>query len=259
MGAAPDGGASSRSDADHHPQLVQGVLRRPPDQSGGLLHLVRRQPALHLQPSGVQGDQGHPVGHHVVHLARDPRPLGAADLLRAQPLLRLRAHGSLLQRPDQAALGTGQRAPGDRRGADGDVDGHGQGQGAVPGVDGIEHQPGGDVQDGEGERDGKRAAARDGVEREHVGRPGRREDGGRDSRAHRDRDRSPVPPPQRGAAHRADSDVEDELRSGRPLLQHAVQQAQPGGERQQAPRRPRPEVPAARPPRPMRIPTCASQ
>ena len=72
---------------------------------------VRRQVRTHLEPAGVQRHQGDPVGEHVVHLARDPGPLGHPRLLLVQLLIGLGPQGPLAQRQQQLASGPDEHAP----------------------------------------------------------------------------------------------------------------------------------------------------
>ena len=67
--------------------------------AGGARDLLRRRVRAELERAGVQAQQRDPVGEHVVHLARDPRPLGVAGLLDAQLLLGLGAAQALALAP----------------------------------------------------------------------------------------------------------------------------------------------------------------
>ena len=64
-------------------------MRAGADHRGGARDLLGRGVRAELQRAGVQAQQRDPVGQHVVHLARDARALGVADLLDAQLLLGL--------------------------------------------------------------------------------------------------------------------------------------------------------------------------
>ena len=52
---------------------------------------------------------------HVVHLARDPPPLGLARLLDVRALLGLELPRALVRAAQQVALRAREQAPGDRR------------------------------------------------------------------------------------------------------------------------------------------------
>ena len=73
--------------ADHGAQVLERLVRAGADHAGGARDLLGRRVGAELQRAGVQAQQRDPVREHVVHLARDPRPLGVAGLLDAQLLL----------------------------------------------------------------------------------------------------------------------------------------------------------------------------
>ena len=55
------------------------------------------QVGAHLEPAGVQGDQGDAVSEDVVHLAGDPGPFGQPGLLLVQLLVGLGAQHTVLE------------------------------------------------------------------------------------------------------------------------------------------------------------------
>jgi hypothetical protein len=59
--------------------------------------LVRRRFGTELERSGVEAQERDAVGEHVVHLARDSRPLLLARLLDAELLLGLGALGAVAE------------------------------------------------------------------------------------------------------------------------------------------------------------------
>ena len=68
-------------DADHAAQLVERGPRALADHAGRLGDLLGRCVGAELERAGVDGEQREAVGEHVVHLARDPPPLGRARLV----------------------------------------------------------------------------------------------------------------------------------------------------------------------------------
>ena len=83
------------------------------DHAGGLGDLLRRRVGAELERAGVQAQQRHAVGEHVVHLARDPAALGLARLLDPQPLLGLEPRRPLAQREHELAPGAREQPPAD--------------------------------------------------------------------------------------------------------------------------------------------------
>ena len=86
-GASPS--APVAQHADHGAQVLERLVGAGADHSSGTRDLLGRGVRAKLQRAGVQAQQRDPVGQHVVHLARDARALGVADLLDAQLLLGL--------------------------------------------------------------------------------------------------------------------------------------------------------------------------
>ena len=79
--------------ADHAAQLVERGPRALADHAGRRGDLLGRSVGVELERAGVDGEQREAVGEHVVHLARDPPPLGRARLVRGAVGLRAqRAH-----------------------------------------------------------------------------------------------------------------------------------------------------------------------
>ena len=70
-------------------QVLERLVCAGADHCGRARDLLGRRVRAELQRAGVQAQQRDPVGQHVVHLARDARALGVADLLDAQFLLGL--------------------------------------------------------------------------------------------------------------------------------------------------------------------------
>ncbi len=92
MSAAPGCGArsppSARTRTQHAEHLAQVVHRLRGRSRRSAAAVARtcagRRVAADLEAAGVQGDQRHLVGEHVVHLAGDARPLAEPGLLGAQ-------------------------------------------------------------------------------------------------------------------------------------------------------------------------------
>ena len=99
--------------ADHLAQLLHHRVRGGADHARGLGDLLRRRVGAELERARVQAQQRDAVGEHVVHLARDPAPLGLARLLDVQALLGLQPLGALVQRAHQLAPRAGEQAPAD--------------------------------------------------------------------------------------------------------------------------------------------------
>jgi hypothetical protein len=90
-------------DPDQVAQLVQGLAAGDPQVLGGLPgRLVR---GGHPQRPGLQHHQADPVGHHVVHLARQPAPFLGPGLLGEQVALALGPVGPVAQRLQQRVAG----------------------------------------------------------------------------------------------------------------------------------------------------------
>ncbi len=80
--------------------------------AGGALDDLGAVVRPHLETAGVQADEGDPVREHVVHLLRDPGPLGEPGLVGAQRQLRLRLFGAQAQRREEVPAGPDERAEG---------------------------------------------------------------------------------------------------------------------------------------------------
>ena len=117
-GASPSGDVAQH--ADHRPQVLQRLMGGGPDHAGRACDLLRRRVGPELQRARVQRQQRDPVREHVVHLARDPRPLGLPGLLHAQLLLRLSPLGAITQRDHELAPGADEHAPDEDAGDDHD-------------------------------------------------------------------------------------------------------------------------------------------
>ena len=68
-----------------------------------------------LERARVHAQQRQPVREHVVHLARDPPPLGLARLLDVRALLGLELLRALVRAAQEVALRAGEQAPGDHQ------------------------------------------------------------------------------------------------------------------------------------------------
>ena len=88
-------------------------MRAGADHAGRAGDLLRRRVGPELERAGVQAEQRDPVREHVVHLARDPRPLVLARLLDPQLLLGLGALGAVAQREHELAPRADEHAPRD--------------------------------------------------------------------------------------------------------------------------------------------------
>ena len=121
MSAARGGGARSSSPREPPERSTPSTSRRSSIASwavarierGGLLDPCRTGRRIDLEGAGVQRDQRHLVGQHVVHLPGDAGPLGEPGLLGAQLTFLFGPLGALTQRVDQVPAGpdvrTGQR------------------------------------------------------------------------------------------------------------------------------------------------------
>jgi len=166
------------------------------DDARGLGDLLRRRVRAELERPGVDAQQRHPVGEHIVHLAGDPPALRLAGLGDLEPLLGLQPLGPLPERVHELPARAHEQPP-----ADGDR-GERLAQHEVCAVAGrgrVDQREGGGGHHG---HDGGRhhAAARrprGGAEGRQQRRPGggRRHDR-REQRADRDRGRSRAPRPQ---------------------------------------------------------------
>jgi hypothetical protein len=86
------------------------LVRAGADHRGCARDLLGRRVRAELQRASVQAQQRDPMREHVVHLARDARALGVADLLDAQLLLGLSAAQAL---PPRLAAPAKEHAPPD--------------------------------------------------------------------------------------------------------------------------------------------------
>ena len=168
LGAAPDGGASSRRTpttirSSSRASCADRRISRAASctSSGASPRCTSNPPACR-----ATSDTRWATTSCISRAIRDRSGCGSAPRAAVAPSPRARrappATGTSVAGPGPA--------PGDRRGADRDVDGHGQGQGLFRNRS-HRHQPGGDVQDGERERDGKRAAASDRVSANMLAAP----------------------------------------------------------------------------------------
>ena len=99
--------------ADHLAQLLHDRVRGGADHARGLGDLLWRRVRTELERARVQAQKRDAVGEHIVHLARDPAPLGLARLLDVQALLGLQALGALTQREHELAPGAREQPPAD--------------------------------------------------------------------------------------------------------------------------------------------------
>jgi hypothetical protein len=183
--------------------VVPDDRRRLPDLVGGQVTAVRER-------AGVQGQDRQPVGEHVVHLARDPRPFHRTRTL--QPVATLSFPPSFLRQREVP------RAPQVQTEADQARDRHG---GADRGDQGR-HLPSGNGERGADEREPQHragpgdtpAVALGGERDESDGRGTRgrarpdREQGGHD----RDGERQSSAPAEQDQADHAEAQVECALR-----------------------------------------------
>ena len=91
-------------DADHAAQLVERGPRALADHAGRFGDLLGRSIGVELERAGVDGEQREAVGEHVVHLARDPPPLGLARIVGG-------AVGLLAHRSHELPAARARRAP----------------------------------------------------------------------------------------------------------------------------------------------------
>jgi hypothetical protein len=108
-------------DADHLPELGEGLHAEQADGVGGLAHVVVLGGGA--QRSRLHGDEADLVGHHVVHLPGQPGAFLREHRTGNQLPLPLPAGGQLVEPSGQLPTGPGEqtqshRRPGEHRGVD---------------------------------------------------------------------------------------------------------------------------------------------
>ena len=167
------------------------------DHRGRARDLLGRRVGAELERAGVQAQQRDPVGEDVVHLARDPCPLGVADLLDAQLLFGLGAGAGARAASGAARAGTcptrrSPRCPARRRGSTPSAS---RPQGAPTRCTGSRAI----WSAGDEDRQLPAAVGRDREQDDQAGRPGEGRDGQNRQRGQPEREAPAPPPPEREA------------------------------------------------------------
>jgi hypothetical protein len=186
--------------ADDLAQLLERRARAGADDPGRLDVLGRDAVARVLERAGVHAEDREPVREHVVHLARDPPPLGLARLLLP----------ALAQALEQLPLRAHEQAPPERH------RGQQQPDGQLPavaapvhlGVQQREDRGARDRQRGDGGQCLQRHPDRGVEDRRQRGHRRQRRDGRQRDDQQRHGQRVRAAPEQRGARDAAERDVE---------------------------------------------------
>ena len=178
------------------------------DHCGRARDLLGQRVRAELQRAGMQAQQRDPVGQHVVHLARDARALGVADLLEAQLLLGLGMAHALAPR---LAAPADEHAPRDDGGVGQRLDDEERQrrQRVVVGLHGTVDRKHRELQSGDEERQLPPAVGGDREQDDQAGKA-RRGREGHDRHRGQTEAEWPTPPPPQGEAERsATNHIED--------------------------------------------------